>query len=293
MESKTDIYHLIPPQYTPTTLSFSAYTASGTVLERITEMKLTFPLVVKPDIGMQGKAVVKVNSAVELANVVSRYTVNYVIQPFVNYPKELGIFYVRDPRRKTGKITGIVEKEFLTVVGDGMSTIEELLFQNKRHILQIPTLRETLGKDLYKVPLQDEICELVPYGNHARGSLFLDRTNKNNSKIETVIDMACQAIPGFYYGRLDIRFTNFDDLGNNRNWTIIELNGAGSEPTHIYDPGHSILFAWKEIIVHLQLLYNISSLNKQRGVPYLSWREGIQMFKENKDYLKELAKIQV
>lgn len=293
MESKTDIYNLIPSQYTPITLSFSPHTPSKTVLYRITEANLIFPLVIKPDIGMQGKAVFKVNSTEELTNIVSRYTVNYIIQPFVNYPKELGIFYVRDPRKKKGEITGIVEKEFLTVVGDGISTIEELLFQNKRHILQIPTLRQTLGKELNKIPYEDEICELVPYGNHARGSLFLDRTDKKNSKIETVIDRACQSIPGFYYGRLDIRFTNFADLENNRNWSIIELNGAGSEPTHIYDPGHSILFAWKEIIFHLKLLYDISILNRQNGVPYLSWREGLQMLKENNTYHKELARIQI
>lgn len=293
MESKTDIYNLIPSQYTPTTLSFSAYTPSNSVLEKVFENKLVFPLVVKPDIGMQGKAVIKVNSVTELISAVSKYTVNYIIQPFVNYPRELGIFYVRDPRKNIGKITGIVEKEFLTVVGDGISTIEELLFQNKRYILQIPTLHVTLGKELNKVPLLEEVCELVPYGNHARGSLFRDRTDKNNPNIEAVIDKACRAIPGFYYGRLDIRFTNFDDLANNKNWSIIELNGAGSEPTHIYDPGHSILYAWKEIIVHLKLLYNISNLNRQSGVPYLSWREGIQMIKENNSYLKELDKIQV
>lgn len=293
MESKTDIYNLLPPQHTPITLSFSADTPLREVLEKITEKRIPYPLVVKPDIGMQGKAVIKVNSARELANTVGRYTVNYIIQPFVEYPNELGIFYVRDPRKKSGKVTGIVEKEFLTIVGNGTSTMEELLCQNKRYILQVPTLRETLREEFYKIPQKGEICQLVPYGNHARGSLFLDSTGKNNPKIEGVIDKVCQAIPGFYYGRLDIRFTNFEDLENNRNWCIIELNGAGSEPTHIYDPRHSIIFAWKEIILHWRLLYQVSILNKQSGESYLSWQEGIQMFKENTQYLNKLGKIQL
>jgi hypothetical protein len=51
-------------------------------------------------------------------------------------------------------------------------------------------------------------------------------------------------IPEFYYGRLDIMFTSWEDLAQGLNFSIVEVNGAGSEPTHIYDPKHSIFFAW-------------------------------------------------
>jgi hypothetical protein len=45
----------------------------------------------------------------------------------IPYANEIGVFYVRYPNEKQGRITGIVAKEFLIVTGDGVSTIAQLL----------------------------------------------------------------------------------------------------------------------------------------------------------------------
>ncbi len=103
--------------------------------------------------------------------------------------------------------------------------------------------------------------------------------------------MPANPFQGFYYGRLDIRFNSFEELGNNKNWSIIELNGAGSEPTHIYDPKHSLIFAWKEIIRHWQILYSISMQNKIKGFQFLKYKDGMAMFKKNLEYVKMLDEI--
>jgi len=80
-----------------------------------------------------------------------------------------------------------------------------------------------------------------------------------------------------------------EELKQGINFSIIELNGAGSEPTHIYDPKHSIFWAWKEIIKHLNILYRISKLNHQlQKIPYLTTRMGLDMFKQNSEYIKLL-----
>ncbi|MDE3253205.1 MAG: D-alanine--D-alanine ligase, partial [Bacteroidota bacterium] len=72
-------------------------------------------------------------------------------------------------------------------------------------------------------------------------------------------------------------------------FSIIELNGAGSEPTHIYDPRHSIFFAWKEIIRHWHILLTISRQNHQKKrIPYMSFSAGWQMLRENTAYVKKL-----
>jgi hypothetical protein len=83
-------------------------------------------------------------------------------------------------------------------------------------------------------------------------------------------------------------YSNKEDLKAGKNFCIIELNGAGSEPTHIYDPGHSLFFAWKEIARHFKLLCTISILNHKRGFRYLTVKEGMQMFRENKAVMKTL-----
>lgn len=291
MESKMEIDELIPVKYKPVTLFFKANFSFEKVIDRVRNAHLQYPLILKPDIGMQGKAVIKVQNHYELLKAVSQFTVDYLIQSFVSYPKEIGIFYVRYPGEKKGKITGIVEKEFLKVTGDGVSSIRQLLLKNPRYILQLPVLKRSLGVELNEIPETGVERILVPYGNHVRGSLFLDSTYKNTFQLETVIDNVCKSINGFYFGRLDIRFNSFEELEQDKNWSIIELNGAGSDPTHMYDPKHSIFFAWKEIIRHWKMLHKVSMINKENGFPFLSFHNGLAMFKANRLHVKKLNHI--
>ena len=88
---------------------------------------------------------------------------------------------------------------------------------------------------------------------------------------------------------MDIRYSTWEELKEGKNFSIIELNGAGSEPTHIYDPQHSLMYAWKEIIKHWTILYKVSRENHHpEKRPYMSLRSGFSMFKENSEYIKLL-----
>ena len=213
--------------------------------------------------------------------------VDFLLQEYIPYENEVGIFYYRYPNEKNGHISGIVYKEFLTVEGDGHSSIKELLKNEKRFILQLATLQKT-NKDELKIVLgAGEKYLLVPYGNHARGAKFLDASDKIDQALTQSMDEVSKKIDGFYFGRLDIKYNSWEDLRHGKNFSIIELNGAGSEPTHIYDPKHSIFFAWKEIIRHLNILSRISRISKSKNkIPYMNLSNGLQMIKENNRYEK-------
>jgi hypothetical protein len=291
MESKKEIYDLIPPQYYPQTLLFTPQTAPEQLLEAVSASGLQYPVIAKPDIGMQGIGVKKITNDEELLQYLMHTHVNFLVQAWVGYKKEIGLFYCRMPGNEKGTITGIVEKEFLTVTGDGQLTLHELLLQNDRYILQLPALKKLYAKEWNDVVDRGVIKLLVPYGNHARGAKFIDQSAWADEALTAIADNLCTQIPGFYFGRLDIRYDNLDDLKKGKNFSIIELNGAGSEPTHIYDPAHSIWYAWKEIIRHHNILLKISAANKKAGAKYLSFAEGRAMFKESKAYNRLLKSI--
>jgi hypothetical protein len=124
---------------------------------------------------------------------------------------------------------------------------------------------------------------LVPYGNHARGAKFLDYSDQINPDLEIFIDQLCQQIPDFHFGRIDMRYDNWNSLCKGEQYSIIELNGAGSEPTHIYDPKHSVFYAWREIIKHWNFLYKISKQN-------MNLKDGLKMLRENTAQIKKLQK---
>lgn len=288
LESKAAIYDLIPKKYSPRTLLFKTGTALSLIKEQITVHQFSFPMIAKPDIGGRGVQVKLVHNERELADYIKQIRVDFLLQAYVDYKNEVGLFYYRIPGEMKGHISGIVGKEFLTVTGDGRSTIKELLIREPRHLLQLDVLTSTYGlKYLEHILSEGESQTMVPYGNHARGAKFIDLSYLITDELTQHIDRVCRQIPGFYFGRMDIMYHNWEEFCAGKNFSIIELNGAGSEPTHIYDPSHSIFFAWKEIIRHWKLLYRISKLNNEhKGLKYMSYEEGTTMLRDNNRYLK-------
>ena len=288
-ESKKDIWLIVPPEIQPRTAFFSLPSNADLVLSDLLEKGLQFPLIGKPDIGGRGRGVKALADEGEVREYVHSASMDFHIQEFVPFRNEVGIFYYRYPGEPRGHLSGIVRKEFLKVTGDGVSTIRQLMMKDKRAILQLDSFASTRPGILGLVLPSGEEKTLVPYGNHARGAKFLDDSGLICEELTDTIDAICQKIPEFYFGRLDIRYNNWDELKKGLNYMVIEVNGAGSEPTHIYDPRHSIFFAWKEIIRHWIILLRISRLNHRRGHSYLTFREGIQMFQEDKANSKKLA----
>ncbi len=288
-ESKKDIHPLIPPEWAPATRFFSFPADPEEVLLELQNAGLQFPLIGKPDKGGRGRGVKRLSDKADLISYIQNAQTDFHIQQFVPYKKEVGIFYYRYPGTEKGALSGIVRKEFLTIRGNGRSTMEELIRSDKRALLQLESLRNIYGNKLAEVLDEGSSLELVPYGNHARGALFIDDSELIDATLTEAIDAICRRIPDFYFGRLDIRYDNWEDLRNGKNLSVIEVNGAGSEPTHIYDPRHSLFFAWKEIVRHWILLYRISRLNHRLGHPYLRFSEGIRMFREDRELSKKLA----
>lgn len=291
MESKMEIYRMIPDQFIPKTVLIKKGMQLQQILNVVERNHIAFPLIAKPDIGMKALGVEKIQNEVELQSYIQRISNEFLIQELIEFPNEIGLFYVRHPHEKKGRITGIVTKEFLSVIGNGTDTIKELIISNPRSHFQLRSLKKKYGALLDNVLPLHEAFVLVPYGSHTRGAKFIDDSHRVTVEMTEVINKICLQIPDFYYGRLDIRHNSFEELSNGDNFSIIEINGAGSEPTHIYDPKHSIFFAWKEISRHWNMMFQISRLNKKKGHKYLSYKEGTTMLRENSILEKNLRLI--
>lgn len=289
-ERKSRIYRLMPKGSYPQTLLCEAGSSQDKVASLLDHASLTFPMIAKPDIGERGVQVKLLASPEDLEDYRRQSQVDFLLQPYIDYPREAGIFYYRMPGARRGQISGIVGKELLSVTGDGRSDILTLLLKDDRAVLQLPSLQRTLVEKMRDIPAAGEKLNLVPYGNHSRGSKFVDMSNRITPALTEVIDRLCGAIPGFDFGRLDIRFKSWEDLEAGRHFSVIELNGAASEPTHIYDPRHSIYFAWKEIYRHWKILCQISMANARNGVPGMTFRQGIEMVREHGQHLSRVRR---
>ena len=283
MESKKEIYDLIPSEYYPKTLLIEPTETLEAVQEKIKEAAIEFPLIAKPDIGLRGTAVKKIHNKQELAAYFSKANFNVLIQSLIPYENEIGLFYVKLPNQ-SGKITGIVAKEFMILTGNGKNTIRELLHQDKRYLLQLEALEAEYKDKLNTILNEGETINLVPYGNHCRGTKFIDASHEITTEMIKSFNTICNQIEGFHFGRMDIMYHSYEDLAQGKNFQIVEINGAISEPTHMYDPKHSLWFGWKELTRHFHYMYVISKHNRKNGANYLTFKEGVREFKKHQKY---------
>jgi hypothetical protein len=241
-ESKINILDRIAEEFKPKTVFVPPSTSLDGTLSLLEVRGISFPFIAKPDVGERGRGVEKIESHETLQAHIQKNPVDFLIQEYVDESLELGVFYYRYPAQPKGVVSSIVKKEFLTLRGNGVDCIENLIMQNERAILQLPTLTVKYGHLFHQIPGAGETIELVNIGNHCLGTKFLDANHLITNELTQLFDSISQSIPGFYFGRYDLRCRSVEDLYEGRNIRIMELNGAGAEPGHIYQPGFSL---WK------------------------------------------------
>lgn len=276
--SKMSIYSILPDRYCPKT---SLVKAGTSFEDSFAAGAWSFPLFVKPDKGLRGTLVKRIDALDELKEYHHQACFDYLIQEHISYPLEIGLFYIKIPGEPKGRITGIVEKVLPFVIGDGQSSLKSLMAQDPRLRMQIAAVAKEYPERLHWVPEAGHRVECMPYGNHCRGALFLDQSHRISQKLEEQFNRLCVQIPGFYYGRLDIKFNSWHALEAGEQYKIIELNGALSEPAHMYDPKHTFLKGQKEIFRHFHCMYRICRHHQLHGMKALSWREGLHQLKEH------------
>lgn len=251
--------------------------------------QIGFPLIAKPDVGERGTWVKKVTNQAELKSYTETCPVDFLLQELVEMPIELGVFFIKYPNNSQGKVTSIVRKDFLKVIGDGRSTVEQLLAKNPRAALTGNLNTEKHRWIETNVPDQSEEVLVEPIGNHCRGTKFLSDNHEIDEDLNEAFNKLVDQIPDFYFGRFDLKCRSYEDLRELKNFKILELNGAGAEPAHIYQPGYPLWKAYRAIFWHLGVLSDISAQNKKRGHSYWSFKQGFRKWKSHQRYNRLLA----
>jgi hypothetical protein len=242
---------------------------------------LDYPLVAKPDIGCNGTGVRLLLGPDDLALYLSEFPSGerLVLQEFVSHEGEAGIFYLRHPDEPCGRITSITLKHAPVLVGDGRSSLRQLIHADPR-AGRVPHLYlPRLARRLDSVPRQGERVRLVFVGNHCKGSIFQDGTRLATAALTEALERIARSMPHFHFGRIDVRFESLPALLRGEGFRIIEINGAGSEATHIWDPATSLWQAWRAQFFHYAAAFRIGAANRADGHPtcgvlsmYRLWR---------------------
>jgi membrane protein DedA with SNARE-associated domain len=239
-----------------------------------------FPFILKPDIGQRGAGIKLIRSPEQADAYLRQTSAPLVAQRYATGPLEAGIFYYRFPQEVRGRIFAITEKLFPILIGDGKSTLKELIWSDPRARFMADKYLQRFSERQGEVLPVGEELKLVEAGNHAQGCIFRDGMRLCTPELESRMDEVSQKLSGFFIGRYDIRYASDQDLMEGKNFQIIELNGAASEATSIYDARNSIFAAYRTLFQQWDLVFAIGAANRKRGctptklsLVWQKWRE--------------------
>jgi hypothetical protein len=202
------------------------------------QMRVTFPVIVKPDVGEQGWGVALVFTPHGLERYFDCMPVAIIVQRYLP-GIEAGIFYMRRPGAERGRIVSISES---------------IHRRRARHGLR-----------------PDEAPSIV-FGFTCHDAEYRDAPHWHSPQLERVIDALGRAVPGFFIGRFDVRAGSVEELRRGE-FAVVELNGVLSEPTQIYDPTTSFARACATLMRHWRFAFEIGAENRARGTVPTRLRE--------------------
>ncbi len=288
--SKMEMYKQLPHGSYPTTILIRPSCTMEQIKKELAANNFVYPFVVKPDEGMQGVLFRVIENEEELSRYHSIAGINYIIQTFVDLPMEFSVFYIRYPGQTKGKVTGFILKDYLHVTGDGKKTLEQLVNEHPKAQHRLTEMKKKHASNWLSIPKEGENYYLSVAGNHNRGARFINLHAEIDQQLNDVFDKLNSESKYFFYGRYDLKCTSVEDLKQGKNISILEYNGAGAEPNHIYDCGMSYGKALRVIASHWRDMYRIGKINNKNGVAYWNYKKASRFRKQLQKDFKELQK---
>ncbi|TVQ60848.1 MAG: hypothetical protein EA378_10515 [Phycisphaerales bacterium] len=246
------------------------------------------PLVLKPERGYRGFAVRIVRSDDDAIAYFRDVPIPASVQRYHPGPVEVGLLWARhldqvereDPERPAGRILDICSKTFPEIVGDGVRTIEDLVWREPRLAVQRRVLLSRV-RDAHAVPGKGERVALGEIGNHIQGTKFTDGMRLHTPALAAAVDALARSYRdaegrGLDIGRFDARAESNADLQAGR-FAVLEFNGIAGEPTSMYDPARTPIGCWATLARWVRTAYALGRARRRLGVRPVSWRELYQL----------------
>jgi membrane protein DedA with SNARE-associated domain len=246
----------------------------GKALDAAAQSGIAFPLVAKPDIGWHGHGVCLLDDEAALAEYLNRFPsgARLILQRYVPYAGDAAVLYARGPGMQAGRIESLTFRYVPHVVGDGRSTLLELIRSDPRtrwklglHLGVDRSHRGPSAQQLGVVPGVGELVRIAFISNQRAGGLYRDAHRYITAALRDRFDRIALSMPEFHYGRFDIRFESTEALMRGEKFSIVEINGIGGEAIDVWDPQLPVMETYRRLFAQQHLLFRIGDGNRRRG----------------------------
>ena len=270
-EGKMEYLAIMGPLASSVTAATTCITADGEASVTLVEAAmarqgLSYPIIVKPDLGWCGYGVCKIDNLGDLANYLSTFPRGecVVVQEWIDEPGEAGIFYMRRPGQREGAVIGMLLRHFPRVRGDGVRTVQELIDGNARARRLGRDGASKPSSDARSVPAAGEVVRIATVASTRVGGMYEDGSALVTTELASTIDSVARDMTQFHAGRFDVKFSTLASLRDGK-FTIIEVNGAGSEAVHAWDPSLTLAQAYRIIFDKQRRLFALSDEMRALG----------------------------
>ncbi len=272
-EGKLEYFDIMGPLARAVTARSCGVTAmhppdAGALQRTMHTAALSFPVMAKPNLGLCGYGVRRLDDEAALLAYTSAFPQGetVVLQQYLPQEGEAGIFYAREPATGCGRIIGLALRYFPQVVGDGRRTLGELMALDVRCERLCSTPRHEFSHDRARVPTAGEVVRLSTIGSTRVGGLYRNGAGSITPALTAAIDAIARDMTNFHVGRFDVRIESPEALAAGQGFTIMEVNGAGSEAIQAWDPDISLWTGLRMIFAKQALLFAIGHAQRAQGV---------------------------
>jgi hypothetical protein len=284
--SKQGIVERLNSQYRPNHVFFKDVPTLENLEQRFEEENgeaLTFPIICKPDIGERASGIKYMYSSEQLEEYLQpideslsdeaqkklkdqRAQPNFHLEKFHD-DREFALSFTKDPDTGEYQTWSLVEKQIPFVVGDGNTTLRELIV-NKVEEMNLASDRKD---KIFNCFSQEDLETKLPDGEHktivkmasiSYGTTFkkIDLKETQMQQLRTLLPLLIEDSKGIYQGRFDLRAKSLEDLLEGL-LKIIEKNGLGGMPMEIYESHLSISEKYKILFTYFEYLLQIAERN--------------------------------
>jgi hypothetical protein len=222
-----------------------------------------YPLIVKPDIGWCGYGVRRVDDDAALLAYAGAFPRDsaFIMQRLVTAPNEAGLFYVREPGERSGRLVAMTLRHAPHVTGDGTHCVAALIAASQTHWTYASRLDAAA---LARIPAAGEHVVLTTIASLRAGARYEDATAVITPALSAQIDAIARSMPDFHLGRFDVRFASLGALQACA-FSIIEVNGAGSEAIQFWDGSLTLRRAFAGVFAKQHLLFRMGARMRRMG----------------------------
>jgi len=262
-ESKSACLAQIAPAFRANVAAWTRIAPGDDPVAATQALGIGYPLIAKPDIGWCGYGVRSIADAAGLRAYAAAFPRDaaFIIQHLVSAPMEAGLFYIRRPGAGSGRLTAMAFRHAPELAGDGRRSVAELIASDRS---SSKLARSMDPARLAQVPGIGERVVLTTVASLRVGAIYRDMSAHITPPLEACVDAIARSMPDFHFGRFDVRFESLAALQRGA-FSIIEVNGAGSEAIGCWDPSWPLRTAFAGVFAKQRLAFELGAVMRAAG----------------------------